>query len=312
MNSLSMICSFRLWVMKCKASAIFMVFLASSVVFYSCLEEKGISKSEPEPTFSVSGSIVGYNPAVPVEGITVMLDGLYISDTCVTGPNGEFIFSDFEEATYDISPIEDPESIYYFFPESRQITLSKDITVTNFTVYKYVQLFLENNSPKTISGVCLSRNIRQPVWTDNIFSNDLGPFSVSDRVKLKHGTWLLKVNWSEGLEQGEDMINIGTLSPGDSSIYPLNSIMKVENKGSTILFSVIMDRVFYYEGVTLKMSCGELLETPVLPGAESEEIYVWPGLHELECSYCVDSDTNFVTIEDYNIAAGDTVLFSFE
>ncbi|MFC1614184.1 hypothetical protein ACFL5K_02690 [Gemmatimonadota bacterium] len=313
MNSLSMIGSFRLWAMKRKASAvIFLVLLASSVVFISCIKDQEIIEPEPEPTFSVSGSIVGENPAIPVEGITLVLQGQSVSDTCVTGPNGEYCFADFEEATYDVIPVEGLDSTYFFLPESREITLSKDITWSNFTVYKYSRLFIDNNSPLNISSVCLSRYARPQVWTDNIFSTDLAPYSISDRIDIKFGTWLLLVTWAEGLEGGVEMIELGKISPGDSLIFSIHSIMNVENTSSAILFSMTMARVFSFDGLTMKSGSGEMLENPVLPGTESEDMLVWPGLYEVECGYCAGSDTNSVTYEDYTISPGDTVLFSFE
>ncbi|MFC1614182.1 hypothetical protein ACFL5K_02680 [Gemmatimonadota bacterium] len=315
MNSLSIIGSLRLWAMKSKASAvILLVLLAFSAVFLSCDKEQEIFESEPDPTFSVSGSIVGENPEIPVEGITLLLDGLYISDTftCVTGPNGEYCFADVEEAKYDIIPVEGLDSMYFFLPESLKVTLFKDITVSNFTAFEYSRLFVENNSSKNISSVRLSRYARPQVWTDNLLSNDLAPYSISDRIKLTFGTWLLEVTWAEGLNTGVDMISTGHINSGDSLIFPLQYAMKVENNSSAILFSMIMARVFAFEGVTMKMSSGEMLETPVLPGTETEDIYVWPGLYEIECGYYAGSDTNFVTYEDYTISPGDTVLFLFE
>ncbi|MFC1614183.1 hypothetical protein ACFL5K_02685 [Gemmatimonadota bacterium] len=315
MNSLSIIGSLRLWAMKSKASAvILLVLLAFSAVFLSCDKEQEIFESEPDPTFSVSGSIVGENPEIPVEGITLLLDGLYISDTftCVTGPNGEYCFADVEEAKYDIIPVEGLDSMYFFLPESLKVTLFKDITVSNFTAFEYSRLFVENNSSKNISSVRLSRYARPQVWTDNIFSTDLAPYSISDRIDIKFGTWLLLVTWAEGLEGGVEMIELGKISPGDSLIFSIHSIMNVENTSSAILFSMTMARVFSFDGLTMKSGSGEMLENPVLPGTESEDMLVWPGLYEVECGYCAGSDTNSVTYEDYTISPGDTVLFSFE
>jgi hypothetical protein len=317
MNSLRVVRFFKLSVIMGKSSAFILpACLVSTFLMYSCnnaTEELVITI--PEDVFTVSGSVEDKTELAPMPGVSIQLTGTDFSDSCVTGPNGEFSFIDIKEGIYKLYATLTPESMYFLSPDSLQLTVNHDRDLY-ISSYKYSYLFLENNSLKTINRINLA-NCTEPMdRTDNLLSSDLAPSSVSDRIKLKYGSWLLWVFWyNEELGYNQyETIGTGPISDGDSVTLPLSSIFRVRNNSSKTLFSIHIISRWCKSGYDyFPTGVDDVLEDLVLPGTESEDIHVRPALDAyLDVGYYEGSDTNYVQFEDYSIPHGDSVIFTFE
>ncbi|MFC1614185.1 carboxypeptidase-like regulatory domain-containing protein [Gemmatimonadota bacterium] len=194
MNSLSMIGSFRLWAMKSKASAvIFLVLLASSVVFLGCKN----SGTEPVPTYNVQGHVrdVLNNG---IEGVSLLLSGENLSETETSDSSGNYIFTGVEPGVYILYP---SNHDHYFSPDSQQvIVFTTDLTVKDFAALRYPYLIVSNEGTKTIVGVelngCYSTQENIGEWTENLLSKEVQPGSDSDPIRMPgSGCYTVMMNY---------------------------------------------------------------------------------------------------------------------
>jgi len=288
-----------------------MVCLAFSMMLLSCVEREDVAG--PETGYTISGTVQYWRDQSAAAGVLVGLSGISKSETCITDSTGSFSFTDVEDGTYTILPIETAEIDCYFIPESKKVTVrEEDITVFRFSALKYPRLILRNNSPKKIIGVRVSAYARPQVWSDNILSGDLAPFSGSEMIRLKSGTKLMEVTGVEGTLQFAEWIKVSYIAPGDTLVFPLSSLIKVANNSSKTLVRVTIDRDFSFPGLSMSMGSENLLKNWLTPGSVSENIYYWPGLSDFTLTYLENSDSNFVEIQNIDITPGDTVYIPFE
>ncbi len=297
--------------MKCLSALIFC--LAFSMILLSCNKGKEVTVSEPQATYTILGSVQYWGNNKAVAGVKVGLSSLNKSETCITDSTGSYLFEVIGDVHYTIFPIETEEIDCYFSPESREVIVrDKDITLISFIASKYPKVILQNNSPKIITGVRISPYSKTQTWSDNLLSTDLAPFSGSERIHIKAGNKIMEVTWVENTVQSADWVSIDNVLPGDSLVFPLNSLIKVENRSSETLVSVVIGRHFTFPGSILGFNSGNLLRTLLVPGSVSEDIYCWPGQSDVKLTYLENADSINVILENVDISPGDTVYIPFE
>ena len=288
-----------------------MVCLAFSVFLLSCVEREDVTG--PESDYTIQGTVQYWRDQSAAAGVPVGLSSIYKSETCITDSTGSYFFEGIKDVHYTIFPIETDEIDCYFIPESKEVTVRQtDITVLRFSALKYPKIILINNGPKKIIGVRVSAYARPQVWSDNLLSDDLAPFSGSEMIRIKHGTRLMEVTGIEDTEHFSDWIKISNILPGDSLVFPLTSLVKVENSSSKTLVRVAIDRDFSFPGLSMSFASGNLLRNWLAPGSVSEDIYYWPGQSDVTLTYLENSDSNIVILENIDISPGDTVYILFE
>lgn len=300
--------------MRCPAPFIhLMVCLAFLMILLSCVKREDVTGPESVSGYTIRGSVQYWGDEIAAAGVLVGLSGISKSETCITDSTGSFSFTDVEDGTYTIFSIETAEIDCYFIPESKKVTVrEEDITVFRFSALKYPRLILRNNSPKKIIGVRFSAYTRPQVWSDNLLSGDLAPFSGSEMIRLKSGTKLMEVTCVEDTLQFAEWIKVSYIAPGDTLVFPLSSLIKVANNSSKTVVRVEIDRDFSFPGNSMSLVSGNLLTKLLAPGSVSENIYYWPGLTDFTLTYLENSDSNFVEIQNIDITPGDTVYLSFE
>jgi len=124
------------------------------------------------------------------------------------------------------------------------------------------------------------------------------------------------VSYLEGTEELTNVFGDVTIMPEQSLVFPINSILKVENTGSSTIIGVEAMRCLLADA---RGEWGDytdwsenLLIKEVTPGTVSEDIYVWPGCREVILVYPVDSLNSYVMHTDVNFSPGDTVYIPFE
>ncbi len=299
-----------------------MVCLAFSVALLSCGGGQETTGLETESGSTIQGIVQIWRDQSAAAGIKVQLKSAYGETTCVTDSTGSYFFTGLEKHVYKVIPIGKYGVDYYFIPESRDIVLSgEDITVSRFSAIRYPEVTLKNNGPWMVVGVTAITKYTPDTtdFMDNLLSKDLEPFTGSGEILIQSGLWIMVVSYLEGTKE---LINVSSvnISPEQSLVLPLNSILKVENNGSITITSVETIRCL---GMAVRGEWGDytywsenLLTREVPPGTVSEDIYVWPGCREVILVYPIgspeDSLNSYVMHTDVNFSPGDTVYLTFE
>jgi len=299
----------------------FSVGLAFSMALLSCQEaqETGEELTGPEIGYTISGTVQYWRDQSAAKGITVQLKGAYVETTCVTDSSGSYCFTGLENHVYQVVPTGPAGVDYYFEPESRDVVLSgEDIEVSRYLAFRYPTFTLKNNGPWKIVRLAAIRK-DTPDSTGvmhNLLSKDLEPFTGSEEILIKSGFWIMLVSYLEGTEELTNVFGDVTIMPEQSLVFPINSILKVENTGSSTIIGVEAMRCLLADA---RGEWGDytdwsenLLIKEVTPGTVSEDIYVWPGCREVILVYPVDSLNSYVMHTDVNFSPGDTVYIPFE
>jgi hypothetical protein len=288
-----------------------MVCLAFSVFLLSCVEREDVTG--PESGYTIQGTVQYWRDQSAAAGMTIELRSAYAETTCITDSTGSFCFTDLENHVYHIVPIGTEEVDCYFSPESTEVVVSgEDITVSRFLAFRYSKVILNNNGLWKVVGVKAARSDNPDDWTDNLLSNDLAPFTGSEEIHLIPNTWFMEITWIEDTKQFRDLIEIGYILPEDSLVFPLNSIIKIQNNSSKIIEKVEIFRPIKFPGETVTYTNGRnFLNDKLLPGFVSEDIYVWRGFNYIKLTYLEDSVSDFFTTGAIDIPPGDTVYIPF-
>ncbi len=303
--------------MRCPAPFIhLMVCLAFSMILLSCVEREDVAG--PETGYTISGTVQYWRDQSAAAGITIQLRSAYAETTCITDSTGSYCFTGLENHVYQIVPIGPAEVDYYFSPESTEVVVSgEDITVSRYLAFRYPVVTLKNNGPWKVVGVAASSR-DTPDTTDimhNLLSKELEPFTGSEEILIKSGFWIVLVSYLEGTKELTNVLGV-TIMPEQSLVFPLNSIIKVENTGSS---TITMVHVIRCLSMGSRGEWGDytdwsenLLTKEVPPGTVSEDIYVWPGCRDVTLSYPIDSFNSYVIHTDVNFSPGATVYLAFE
>ncbi len=291
----------------------FIACLMFPAIFMSCnqgtQEAKEIIEPPSELTHTILGGIHDWKDQTAVAGIQVHIEGFSKYDTFITDSDGSYSFT-VEDGLYTISPVEPPDSEYYFYPTSREAYVNGgDISVTGFYAIRYPILILRNNGPRQISVVRIA-NVDQPnAWSDNLVENGLSAGSDSRHIRMDPGSWNIQVAYLEDSETLVAFIDDVKILPADTLIYPLNSILRIINSGSKTIVQVMAGECETNEWITYHPT------NEIPPGSESENIYLWTaGCYDLLLCYADPSKSYlpYVWVRDVLFSPGDTVYVTFE